>query len=98
MILCTIKKEYETMAIQRLESQQISYLIQEVGQRSVNLFFGKPECIDVIRLLIDRPLNQLTPEEDFILGVILGYDIRQQCKRFCSRKTKNLYVENLKAV
>ena len=98
MVLCTIKKKYESMAIQRLESQQISYLIQEVGQRSVNLFFGKPECIEAIRILIDKPLNQLTPEEDFILGAILGYDICLQCKRFCSRKTKSMYVDNLEAV
>ena len=95
MILCTIKKTYEEMAIQRLESQKIPYLRQEVGKRAVNLFFGKPECIDAIRLLIDKPLNQLTPEEDFILGAILGYDIGLQCKRFCSRKMKMVCVDDL---
>ena len=26
------------------------------------------------------------PEEDFILGAMLGYDLCQQCKRYCSKK------------
>lgn len=36
--------------------------------------------------MITRPLNQLSPEEDFILGALLGYDIRMQCECYCSRK------------
>lgn len=28
----------------------------------------------------------LTPEEDFILGAMLGYDICAQCERYCKRK------------
>lgn len=86
MVLCTINKSFESLAIERIESQQIPYLKQDTGKRTVNLFFGKPECIEAIRLLVNRPLNLLTPEEDFMLGAILGYDIRQQCKRFCVRK------------
>ena len=38
------------------------------------------------RQIIIRPLNKLTPEEDFILGAMLGYDICQQCKRYCGKK------------
>jgi hypothetical protein len=90
MVLFTLSKRYEDLAVQRLKSQGIAYLKQEVGERSVNLFFGKPECIEAIRLLITRPLNCLTPEEDFILGAMLGYDICQQCERFCSRKIKTV--------
>lgn len=86
MILCTLKKEYEQFAINRLESRSISYLRQEAGPRTVNLFFGRPECIDAVRHFASRPLNTLTPEEDFILGALLGYDICQQCKRFCSKR------------
>lgn len=36
--------------------------------------------------MVTRPLNQLTPEEDFILGAMLGYDICAQCERYCKRK------------
>lgn len=42
--------------------------------------------MEAIRHIITRPLNQLTPEEDFILGAMLGYDICQQCKRYCGKK------------
>ena len=36
-------------------------------------------------LLYYRPLQLLSPEEDFILGALLGYDICMQCERFCKR-------------
>lgn len=44
--------------------------------------------INAIRLMVTRPLNLLTPEEDFILGAMLGYDICAQCKRYCTRKAR----------
>ncbi|KAA3689656.1 DUF2023 family protein [Bacteroides salyersiae] len=86
MVLYTMNREYTEFAIRRLENQNISYTIQEVGTNKINLFFGKPECMEAIRHIITRPLNQLTPEEDFILGAMLGYDICQQCKRYCGKK------------
>ena len=64
------------------------YIIQPVGNNSLNLFFGRKECLDAIRLFITKPLNQLSPEEDFILGAMLGYDIRVQCERYCERKCR----------
>lgn len=86
MVLCTINRSYEALVTARLESQRICYVKQEAGERSVNIYFGRPECIKAIHLLVTRPLNQLTPEEDFILGALLGYDICMQCERFCTRK------------
>lgn len=78
MVLYTTNRKYEDFAVRRLESQRI------------NLFFGRTECIEAIRTMVTRPLNLLTPEEDFILGAMLGYDICAQCKRYCSRKAKKL--------
>lgn len=86
MVLYTMNKEYEKFAVRRLKSQRICYLTQEVSENKINLFFGKKECMNAIRHFINRPLNLLTPEEDFILGAMLGYDICQQCKRFCGKK------------
>ena len=86
MVLYTMSKEHEEFAIRRLKNQKISYMIQEVGTNKINLFFGKPECMEAMRHIIIRPLNQLTAEEDFILGAMLGYDLCQQCKRYCSKK------------
>ena len=86
MVLYTMSKEHEEFAIRRLKNQKISYMIQEVGTNKINLFFGKAECMEAMRHIIIRPLNQLTAEEDFILGAMLGYDLCQQCKRYCSEK------------
>lgn len=86
MVLYTMSKEHEEFAIRRLKNQKISYMIQEVGTNKINLFFGKAECMEAMRHIIIRPLNQLTAEEDFILGAMLGYDLCQQCKRIAVKK------------
>ena len=88
MVLFTCNKKYSEQAIQRLESQGIPYLLQPAGQQNLNVYFGRRECLEAIRLIVTRPLNQLTPEEDFILGAMLGYDICAQCQRYCQRKCK----------
>ena len=88
MVLFTFKKEYADFALRRLESQGIDYIVQPVGGDNLNLYFGRRECLDAIRLIVPRPLNQLSPEEDFILGALLGYDICMQCERYCKRRQK----------
>lgn len=88
MILFTFNKKYEEMAIRRLEGQGINYLIQPVAGGRLNLYFGREECLNAIRMMVNRPLNELTPEEDFILGAMLGYDICAQCERYCERKQR----------
>lgn len=88
MVLYTTNKKYEQFAINRLKSQHIQFLIQPIDDERINLFFGKAECIKAISMMVTRPLYQLTPEEDFILGAMLGYDICVQCQRYCDRKTR----------
>lgn len=90
MVLYTVNRKYEEFATTRLRNQKIEYLIQPVDKNKINLFFGRPECIHAIRCMVTRPLNQLTPEEDFILGAMLGYDICAQCERYCARKSKSM--------
>ena len=92
MILFTFNKKYETIALERLKRQNIDYIIQPVGNDRLNLFFGKKECMDAVRVMVTRPLNQLTPEEDFMLGALLGYDICAQCERYCERKCRTCSV------
>lgn len=89
MVLFTCNQRLEAAAIARLEHQNISYLVRPVGNGSLNLFFGRKECLDAIKLMVTRPLYELSPEEDFILGAMLGYDICAQCERFCERKAKS---------
>lgn len=69
LVLYTFNRKYESFAITRLERQNIDYIIQPVGNDRLNLFFGKKECLDAIRMIVTKPLCQLTPEEDFYPGV-----------------------------
>lgn len=89
MVLFTFNKRYEDYATARLKRQNISYILQSVGNDRINLFFGRKQCLEAIRLMVTRPLSQLTPEEDFILGAMLGYDICAQCERYCERKCRS---------
>ena len=90
MVLYTTNKKYEDFAVKRLVNQRIKFIVQQVDDERINLFFGCDECIEAIRLLVNRPLNKLTPEEDFILGAMLGYDICVQCRRYCDRKQRKM--------
>ena len=92
LVLYTFNKKYESFAITRLERQNIDYIIQPVGNDRLNLFFGKKECLDAIRMIVTKPKCQLSPEEDFILGAMLGYDICAQCERYCERKKKACWL------
>ena len=86
MVLFTCNNKYGEQVVSRLESQGIPYLLQPAGRQNQNIYFGRRECLEAIRLIVTRPLNELTPEEDFILGAMLGYDICAQCERYCKRK------------
>ena len=88
MILFTCNRRFEAFATNRLCRQSIDSVVQPAGKENVNVYFGRRECLDAIRLFVTRPLNELTPEEDFILGAMLGYDICAQCERYCERKGK----------
>ena len=82
MILFTCNRRFEQQACRRLCNQSIDYVLQPAGKDNVNVYFGRRECLDAIRLFVTRPLNELSPEEDFILGAMLGYDICAQCERY----------------
>jgi len=88
MILFTCNRRFEQQACERLCRQSIDYVVQPAGRENVNVYFGRRECLEAIRLLVTRPLNELSPEEDFILGAMLGYDICAQCERYCERCRK----------
>ena len=80
--LCTLNSQFQEMAVSKLESNRMAYFICPVGSCKVNIFFGARVCIDVISSFCHKPLNKLSPEEDFMLGAILGYSICEQCQRY----------------
>lgn len=85
LVLCTMSSDCASLLCERLESQHIDYKTQIVPNGKVNLYFGDAICLRVVNTFIHKPLNELTPAEDFMLGAMLGYDISQQCARFCKR-------------
>jgi len=88
LVLCTLCPTCARLVIARLEKQGIEYVSQQVSDSKINLFFGKNNCLEAVRMFVHKPLNLLTPEEDYMLGTMLGYDITMQCKRYCERKAK----------
>ncbi|MDU1889264.1 MAG: DUF2023 family protein [Dysgonomonas sp.] len=87
LILCTLPANAEEQVRHRLEKNAISYKIERIKNGNINVFFGKDECLTVVsKICNNKPLNKLTPEEDFILGILLGYSISEQCSRYCKKQ------------
>lgn len=88
LVLFTLRKELARRAVDRLNHLGTDNIVQEAGGSNVNIYLGRPQCIRAISTFVSRPLYSLTPEEDFILGSLLGYDLCMQCERYCDRKTR----------
>ena len=92
MVLYTTNRKNESFAVARLASQHIAYCVQPVDSRRINLFFGRPECINAIRFMATRPLNELTPGIHVFLFSIYPTDIREvgcphggcACRKACA--------------
>lgn len=78
-----------------MEKRKIPYLILENGERLINVFFGDRNCIEAVKHFGDKKLNRYTDEEDFILGIMLGYDMVAQCERYIRRNKKCAEVPEL---
>ena len=63
MILFTCNRRFEQQVCHRLCRQSIDYVVQPAGKENVNVYFGRRECLDAIRLFVTRPLNELSPEQ-----------------------------------
>ena len=86
LVLHTTKASNRDAIERRLNREMMDYYIQEVNGTKINVFFGNSVCIEVIKQMNIRSLSNLTDEEDFILGTMLGYDRVKQCERYLKRK------------
>lgn len=87
LILTTEKITSQEYIESRLKKEKIAYLINKITDTKINVFFGSDVCIKVVERF-NSSLNKLTPEEDFILGTMLGYNKLQQCERYLRMKDK----------
>lgn len=90
-VLYTIDRRLIPLASKKLDSYGIDFFLREIpgSQTAVNLFFGNASCVEAMQtILADKKLEDLSAEEDFILGAILGYDLSRQCIRYCKRRER----------
>ena len=95
LVLYTAKASKRAAIEERLKKDRIEYYIQEVNETKINIFFGNSTCIEVIKAMNFRSLSDLTDEEDFILGTMLGYDRVKQCERYLKRKYHSNKIEKV---
>ena len=93
LVLHTTKASNRDAIEKRLKREMIDYYIQKVNGTKINVFFGNSVCIDVIKQMNFTSLSNLTDEEDFILGTMLGYDRVKQCERYLKRKRSGGNIE-----
>lgn len=86
LILHTLPAKNREEVENMLAIRDIPFLIYPLGKDRINVFFGAGECVDVIRSIGKSSLLDYTPEEDFILGTMLGYSRLQQCARYLTRR------------
>jgi hypothetical protein len=87
LVLLTLEIYELNNIISRLEKEKIPHHFQYLKNKKANLYFGDEYCVQVAKMFGKKPLNELSTEEDFILGIMLGYDLKQQCSRYISKKT-----------
>ncbi len=97
LVLHTMPYELKDSAEAVLKRQRIEYVIQVVNERKINIFFGAQECVDIVTGFVHKQLNELSDDEDFMLGIMLGYKRLDQCRRFLKRKLNRKKIRQKEA-
>lgn len=87
LVLTTEKAANRALIEAKLQKENIPYIIKDVNSKNINVFFGNKDCIRVVSTFNSR-LDKITPEQDFMLGIMLGYDKILQCKRYFIMRDK----------
>lgn len=93
LILTTEKAKYANTISQRLNNEHIDYVIHNIAPDKINVYFGAKECVDVVKTFNPK-LNELSAEQDFMLGIMLGYDRVKQCERYMKIKDNKIKLGN----
>lgn len=90
LAMVTVNRLQLPQAQAKLNRAGIPYVILKTHGVQANIFLGCASCIAVLQSFGEQNLSRFTPEQDFILGSFLGYDLSQQCQRYL---TKSLRVK-----
>ena len=71
--------------VTRLASKGVAHYVHKACPTKVNVIFGQPAAVAVVLRFLTGPLCKLSPEHDFMLGILLGYGREQQCVRYLER-------------
>lgn len=85
LALYTCKKEKIKYFEKLLHLTKTNYKIMHLPPNKYNIFFGNKECLNILENFSSENLNKLTPQEDFILGIMLGYSRNEQYARFLKK-------------
>lgn len=85
MILHTTDISNYDIAITKLIKNNIDYVIYQIDNNKIYIFFGNHNCVEIIKKIGKSKLYEYTEEEDFMLGIMLGYDKVKQCERYLKR-------------
>ena len=98
LVLHTLHVKYKEEAIQKLANNNIAFIVQQVTDEKINIFFGSEKCTQVLSIFGEIGLQNFTPEQDFILGTMLGYNRILQCERYIKKNTKPYSTSSLNDV
>lgn len=85
LALYTCHSEGVKKYLKFLELTKTPYKIFNLPPNKCNIFFGNEKCLNILTNFSSTNLNKLTPQEDFILGIMLGYSRNEQYTRFLSK-------------
>jgi hypothetical protein len=83
--MLTMTKAASGVVVARLVREGVAYYVHEACPTKLNVVFGRPAAVEAARRFLTGPLCDLSPEHDFMLGILLGYDREQQCVRYLER-------------
>lgn len=87
LALYTCDKSQHQILTEALQKMKIQYHINNLEGGKINIFFGSNPCLKIIRGFSSKSLDKLTPYEDFILGIMLGYSRNEQYNRLLAKIT-----------
>lgn len=88
MALITVGHDKAEKYLQKIKLNKLSCFVSKISDK-VNIFFGNKECIDIVAQFSSDNLSFLSAHEDFMLGIMLGYNRIEQCRRYLNKI--NLY-------
>jgi hypothetical protein len=82
LVLHTLPGSRRECVEAKLAKEGVAFVSYELANGNINVFFGADDCVAVVEAIGKDRLSDYTPEEDFILGTMLGYGRLQQCVRY----------------